>query len=449
TNMLTEYAEHVGDEPAEGEGGEGEGEGEGADDGGEESGVAVEGEGDEGAGDDTGGDQPRGDHGHFAEKPKVDVRTSQDPKKAAAAGGKPADKPAEGEEEAAGEDAPKWEQLAVHADGAVAVDNNGRNAFDGIQTQTVKGADGKGFTFFAVPTDRERDFRLRLSQSVSARRVYGQMVEAKRKYDAMASAPPRETDSQVDARIFLEHITPLLPQMVEAGIIDQRDVDLWKAKADGEKLRVQNKYRADEEKRVSEASQPTWPERQVEGIALEVAAIIDRVPELQSLSQEDREAVFQECLQVANAVYFQDAADGNKPKVNQKFIFDRLSARYETAKSRANGNGSGPTQRTAGGKTPTPSATGNGGKKPADAAERFNNGVKDGQKATAPRTTNLKAGRGNAAGNQSPTRRNAPTRVPAGKTEDDVKRDAEDHLRRTQRRFLSSGSLDLPPADDE
>lgn len=349
-----------------------------------------------------------------------------------------ADKPAtdaEKEGEGAAAAQPKWEAFAVKAD---------KETFAIEEAQITR---SNGNVFLAIPEKQFARFQARISRGVLYERVSGQLAQEKRDLEARKSAPARKSDSEIEAEITLEALKEHL-----ADIFDEKDMILLEKTVKLAQKEEAEKYAKSEEARIAEANAEPWESQQAKGLASAAIEIWQAFPELKdALTEEQLQEVYtSELMPVVNSLYYKSKDNPAEVLANTQYIYDRLKARA-TGKAPAGGGkpaNPGSKKQSKDASAPDPAPKGTPGKtassakgKTIAAADRFNRGVD-----AASRTTSVKANR-----TARPAKAN--TRDAKGKSrrrspEQDVDRQAraEDNWRATERKFLSSDSLDF---DDE
>jgi hypothetical protein len=380
------------------------------------------------------GAQPRNDDGTFAGKretgekeqtvvagdTKKEGETKPDAKPDAAAGAAAGDKkPAE---QAAA--APTWEPLSINADKqAVAIDE-------------ARISRSNGHVFLAIPEAQYQRFAQRISKGVVGERMSRQLDQGLRQIEALKAAPPMKSDAEIEAALTYDALKPYI-----AEFLDEKDIKLLEAQITNAKRENRDTYEKTEAERMAKAIEPQWEETQLGLLRGTVVDILKAVPELQGLTREQVEDVLaNELLPVKNSLVFRE---GQEVFGNTEYILARLKARVgaadavKAAPAAAGAPAPSTTPATAG--TSSTTAT-----KAAANAERFNAGVTAGRQV---HSTSVKGNRGKP---RSATRGTRDT-VAAGRrtTPRDEQVAAEDDLRKTQRRFMNSNSLDIPDDEDE
>jgi hypothetical protein len=331
---------------------------------------------------------------------------------------------------AAEAEAPKWEAFAVKAD---------KETFAIEEAQIAR---SNGNVFLAIPEKQFARFQARISRGVLFERTSRALETERRELEARKNAAPRKSDTEIEAEITLEAIKDHL-----VDILDEKDLQLLEHKVKLAQKDEAEKYTKAEKERIDKAAETPWEETQVKGLAEVAIDVWGAHPELKdALTEEQLQEVFaSELLPVKDALFFKK---GDDTLANTQYIYDRLKARA-TGKAPAGGGKPAPTGSTKGKEksAPNPAAKANPGKtatpakgKTIDAADRFNKGVD----ANA-RTTSVKANRtarpakANTRDAKGKTRRRAPE-------SHDVQAQAEDNWRATERKFLSSDSLEFDEA---
>jgi hypothetical protein len=341
-----------------------------------------------------------------------------------------ADAEKKGDEAAAGE--PKWEAFAVKAD---------KETFPIEEAQITR---SNGNVFLAIPEKQFARFQARISRGVLYERVSGQLAQEKRDLEARKSAPARKSDSEIEAEITLEALKEHL-----AEIFDEKDMILLEKTVKLAQKEEAEKYAKSEEERIAKASEEPWEAQQAKGLALQAVDVWQSFPELKDhLSQEQVQAIYEsELMPVVNSLYFKSKDNPAEVLANTQYIYDRLKAAVGKL---AGGKKPASTGSTKGKEksAPAPAPKGTPGKtaspakgKTIAAADRFNRGVD-----AASRTTSVKANRTARPAKASTRDAKGKNRRRSPEQDTDRQARAEDTWRATERKFLSSDSLDF---DDE
>lgn len=378
-------------------------------------------------------DPPRDAQGKFApkdavateaKKPEGDAAAAGDEKKpdaAAAADATAAAKPAE----------PTWEPLEVKAgDETVKIDEAKISRFN-------------GHLWAVVPEKQASRFLQRISRGAQYERVSRQLDRDRRELEARKTAPAQKSDSEIEAEITLEALKPFLGE-----ILEPKDVQLLELRIENAKSKVKSEYAAAEQARLAKASETPWEEQQADLLDDVIAGMLKH-PELAGLTADVVDEIKEkEFLPVRNALIFQE---NGQPVGNTQFIFERLkrartaAAAAPAAASAAPADTTKPASSQTSAKADTSASTAT--KKPADQADRFNRGADAAAKPAAPSTTSVKAKRDARPAKGAPRAEKAA----AGRTRSsrDERADAEDHVRKTDRKFMNSPGFDFDEDDED
>jgi hypothetical protein len=383
---------------------------------------------DEGEGTETAAAADKG-AGASADTSETDKGSASADETDASAAGKPA------AAAAAADGQPKWETFAVTAN---------REQVPIEEALITKVGEQ---VYLAIPEKSFARFQQRVQRGVLFERTSRQLEAERRELEARKNAPARKADAEIEAEITLEALKPYL-----GDIFDEKDLDLLKLRVKDAQRDAKEKFDKEERERVDKANETPWEETQVTGLANVAIEVWQAFPELKdALTEEQLQEVFaSELTPVKDALFYKK---GDEVVANTQYIYDRLKARAagkkapaaapataattESTKPASTASASAPAPKGNPGTTATPN-----GKKPVDAAERFNRGVD----SNAARTTSVKANR-NARPAKANTRdtekrrRRRPEHVEQAR--------AEDNWRKTERKFLNSDSLDIDIDDDE
>ncbi len=350
---------------------------------------------------------------------KRDPATGKFVAKDAAASGA---KPAEGETKPAGETkraAPQWTPFEVTADKQPVK----------IEEAIISKHDGH--VFLAIPEARFERFTSRIAKGVVGERVARQLQQERREFEAQKAAPPKKSDTEIEAELTLEKVKPYLDQILDANDVRELELNVREAKAQRDK-----DYTAAETERMAKAAEEPWEEEQVSLLADQVYVVLKH-PDLAGIDMNVVEDIYKtEMLPIRNALIYKE---GDGKFANQEWIYNRLKRAVGSTAASTAPVKPAPSVGASSGNADTSSTTAI--KKPTDKADRFNAGVDAGAK---PRTTNVKAGRDAARPPARATRdeRESPRRqlTPAMAAEDRVRKSTQD--------WLASDSLDFVGDDD-
>jgi hypothetical protein len=370
-------------------------------------------------------EQPRNKDGTFAEKAKADAKAVEqqnakpgEPAATAAAAGD-----AKPEQKGEGE-APKWEPFKLTVD-------KQEHALENVGISRAN-----GFVYLGVPEKDFQRFQQRIGRGIQFEGKWRQIEEGIREIEARKAAPTPPTDEQIEAKVILDTLKPYLPDILDedglAALADKVKLAQYESKQEFDKS---------EATRLAEAMkepEPSWEERQYQLLVQTVFGIRDAHPELKDLTNDELKEIYsQELAPVAGALI---TKDGDQIFGNTEYIHARLMARAKASASRSVAPGSNAAPSPA-----APANTADAGKR-ADRAERLNRGFD-----SAPRTTNLKAGR--TAARSSAKENTREVRAATGQRTNRSPRQeqqlAEDRQRQSTRRFLRSNSFDFSDEGDE
>jgi hypothetical protein len=318
-------------------------------------------------------------------------------------------KPAEG--------APKWEPFSVNVDKQPVT----------IEEASIQRANG--VVYIGMKEEQFARFQQRISRGVVGERMWRQLQDGLKELDVQRSAPARESDAEIEARLTYEALKPHVKDF-----LDDRDVELLEAKIELAKANSAKAYSTAETARAAKAKEVPWEAQQATALEETARGIVAADPELAGLSSEEIDDVIQnELLPVRAALITRD--DAGEMYGNTQYVFDRLKARASNKKTGANA--------TAAGAAPskTPATTGNSSTTASSAtdkrADRFNRGVD-----AAPRSTSFAARRGESRPANGATRRSG-RRGGRKLTPQQDRERAEDRYRKKERDFLKSPGLDF------
>jgi hypothetical protein len=389
------------------------------------------------------GEKPRDDKGRFVPKP--------DAAPAPAAGEKPAAtatdpaKPANGPAPAAGTAAapaaaaaapepPKWEKVQVKADKAT---------FDIEEAQLTR---ANGHHLYAIKDADVPRFQQRLSKGIVAERMWRELNDSVKAIEAERAAPQPKSPEQIEAEVILATLKPRLAELYD----DPKDIELLQLRIKEAQRDYQDKFKTEriayDKKIADEAAKATQPEvdqkAQLEGLATTMFQLVDRHPELQGLTREQLQEVYNELVPIRKAAYWKE--DGQW-YADTQLIHSRIAAKKAGTSSQAAASSSAPSKEPPAAASPSAGTSAAGAAGKPDAGERFN-AAQD--TAAKPRSTNLKlqrdAGRPSETSTTGATRGNGNGRG-SQKTPAQI---AEDKARATARRYLSSDTLDFEEPDD-
>jgi hypothetical protein len=383
------------------------------------------------------GGQPRDEQGKFtkADEANAGAKPTDD-----AAVAKPDAAAAAGEEkkpDAAAAETPKWETLSVNVDKQlVAIDE-------------AKISKANGHLFIAIPEKEGNRFLTRLSRGIVGEKLWRDLHNGLRELDARKNAPPAKSENEVEADVVMELLKPSLGKLYvenEKGemvpFLDDRDMQLLELKIENAKTKTKTEYATAEAARVAKAAEAPWEEQQIHGLAQQVASLIQNFPDLQSLTKEEIEEVYQrELLPVRNALVYRDEKGSY---ANTQFMYDRLKDRADRKKAAAATSDPSALTQTPQGNSATTAAP-EQGKTKTDKAERFNRGVD----AAKTRTTSVKANRDDRPRKRNTRDGDERSRRKKARTPREERESAEDEWRRTERAFLNSPDLDFNVSESE
>lgn len=371
----------------------------------------------------------RDDKGKFA--PKKDEAAAAKPSAGApapkAADGTPAAAPAAAAPAAAAP-APKWEPLKIKAD---------KLDVDIPEAQITRAA---GHTIFSVKDADANRFMNRLSRGVVAEKVWHDITQMKRELEAERTAPPRKSETEIEAEHVLEILKPQLAELLSPEQLENLELKVALAKRDyAEKYATERKTHIDGavNKVAPEEQQQQEQEQTLKGLAAHLIAFRDH-EQLRDLTDDELRKAYQELAPLQRAVYWKD---GDKYVANNTYIAQRLLAIKQGRSAAATGTGAPAKANTAtADATPTDSAA-------TVKGERFNAGV---DSAAKPNTTSLKANRGKK-GKRSREERNTRNAERSRERQHVQSReqDAEDEWRKTTRDLMRSPTLDFPDDGSE
>jgi hypothetical protein len=372
---------------------------------------------------------------------------------AAADGAAPQAGAADAGKAAAAAEAPKWEPLVVRADKAL-VPIEELSVMRGM-----KDSAGNELVMVSMRASNFARFAQRLSsghrfeqnrQAITEQRT---QLEAKIKHVERELAAPRgKTDAEVEGEELLKLLKPLLPELVDANLISQADVDnlelrvkLAQRDARDAHATALTKYHEDLKAKDAEATAPAeYQTREATHIAEALMQVWHETPELKDLPEAEVRKVYDDLIEIGRAVYREDR-EQNRWEVDPKIITKYLTDRKTRLAATPSANGAPPSNGNpaAGGTRGAPAgSSSNGGGKTA-AADRHNRAVDTGQR----RTSSLKANRGTRPPERNPRERAAAgTRAAPTKTPE---MEAEDAWNTTRRNLMRSSTLDFEGDDDE
>lgn len=336
---------------------------------------------------------------------------------------------------AAAAPAPVWDRYQVRAEQETV-------PIEGVQVQRTN-----GWAMLAMPEKELGRFNALLGRGYLAEKFWRNLKAERQAFDFERSAPPRKSDTEIEAEILAAALEPHLADFLSDDQIANLKLRIELAKREeADKYSAseqQRRTKHDEDARVAE-ERAGEPQAALDWMRREFLHVLGS-PEFgmgqHNFSEKDVVEVFDRLVPYVNSVIYKDGADW--------FSRRDLIVRELRAKAAGRSAASAPAAAPAGAR-PAPSA-GNARPRNASAsagkpdaatqAERFNKAQN-----SADRTTSVKANRGKGgsrprAGSPGRTTREQPRRSKAER--------AEDNWNATKKGFLRSNSLDFDEPDDD
>lgn len=302
--------------------------------------------------------------------------------------------------------APEWKPMQIR-DGKVL-----------LPVEEAKVIEQGDHMIIAVPKKDFNQFQHRISRGISAERQWREIHKTRQELDFEKAAPKPRSDAEIEADLFMKALGEQINELFTPEQLDNL------------KLRVQIAQRDEKDtfaktetaRRAEVDSGDAWTKSQVETLTNEAFDLMENHPELKGMTPEQLESALREvAMEVRDKLVFKE---NGETFANTELLFKLLKREFLS---------SGRPAPAAAGTPETP-------KKTTD-AERFN-GAQD--TAAKPATTSLKAGRKPSA--PAPSRPSRERVLAAAQR--DERQDAEDALRKTKRRMMSSATLDWDDEDD-